>query len=523
MALPFRILSSVLLLLLLPMPGLGQELWRNPVEAGVLRILLLPGYEAAGHRLGGPGGESPESGLHPLGSPLTFSPLTSGLIPGLQQVEEGLSQALGEPAFVLPLGATQGYLKSHVNRIPLEVALGVTSRITVGGRVPFVRRRVDGGFAYLPENAEMGRVQNPSSVTGYLSSLEAALAAGDLRLLQLCGQNGQSQDTCQAGQSAVDMGRALLDGLRRAGVGGPFLPAQGTGAGSALQARVTGVMDGLASLGVGDGLPSLLLPESPLGHDDFRQLFLSTSPPVDELFSQGLEELWTLGDPEFFVLLTLMEVGEGPGRDRPRARWLAEVGGRYGTEDPAPLLPLLPVDPYRGHHAFWTTTVGELNPSHWWGIRLEGGWEQSLPRAVSRFDMGGILGPEPGVRPIEVTPGSRLRLAVSPRIFLAPQLSIGAGYGLLRWGGESWAGAAEAAPSTEGPGFWGAPLGGGTLHSLALDLSYSGLPSFRRGQGGLPVELHLRFHRTLAGRGDGLVAPAGVEAGLRIHRRLFGG
>lgn len=523
MAFPLRILSLFLLLLLLPVPGQGQELWRNPVEAGVLRILLLPGYEAARNRLGAPGGESLESGLHPLGSLLTHSPLASSTFPGLQQVEEGLSQALGEPAFVLPLGATRGYLKSHVNRVPMEVALGVTSRITLGGRVPFVRRRVDGGLAYLPEGAEMGRVQNPSIVTGYLSALEQALAAGDLRLLDVCGQNGQAQGICQAGRETLATGRDILDGLRRASVGGPFLPAQGTGLGSALQARVTGVVDGLSALGVGAGLSSLLLPEGPLELDDFRQLFLSASPEVDELFSQGLEELWSLGDPEFFLLFTLMEVDEGPGRSRPQGRWLAEVGGRYGLEDPAPLVPLLPVDPHRGHHGFWITTAGEVNPSSWWGVQMEAGWEQSLARTVPRSHMSGIWGQEVELRAIEVTPGSLIRLAVAPRIFLAPQLSIGAGYGVMRWGGESWTTSGEAEAGTEGSGFWETPMGGGTLHSLAFDLTYSGLPSFRRGKGGLPMEFRLRVHRALSGQGNGLVAPAGVQAGLRIHRRLFGG
>jgi hypothetical protein len=120
-----------------------------------------------------------------------------------------------------------------------------------------------------------------------------------------------------------------------------------------------------------------------------------------------------------------------------------------------------------------------------------------------------VLGPPSAFR---ITPGSELEVRIAPRIRLLEAVSLGAEY---LW--ES-----TGATRLEAVGEGGTiEVEGGSGQRLGIGLLYSTLPAFAEGRSGVPVEVELRYQRSLAG-------PAGVpDTGFavfeaRVLPRLWG-
>jgi hypothetical protein len=413
---------------------------------GQLRLQAGAEYTGYDHRYGTDGSE-------PLAGPLLQS-LTASTYAPLQPLSSGLAAffaaTAGEPGATpvmvddstLTLGAPHLSLFESVTRMPISLSLGVLPRVELGVSVPILR--------------------------GQQTLQRFVLADGTV------GAN-----------PAADANAALLAGIsaewEALGSGG-LLPTAESALGTELQARVRALTGG----------ETLQLPSAAADTALFQQQLVTSFgvPPVRSRVDRP-----RMGDAEVFARLRLLSTfGEGavPPREARGAhlRSTLLLGVRLPTGMKPDTVELFAY-PYdiglSGYSAGLLsdlfvgrrvrTTVGASFASYSGADVVRLFAPSATPLATG--------GPPVGAR---FTPGSALEVRVAPQLQLVEGIFVGVEYDWARVGAsrlESGGVALETA--------------GGSGQRLGFGLRYSTLPAYEEGRTKVPMEIDLRYQRSLAG------------------------
>jgi hypothetical protein len=453
------------------------------------------------------------------GADLSSPALGSDRIPLLVDADARIARIIGSPSYRLNLGALTTDALADVGRGVLGLGVGLTNWITIFGRIPLVRSRVQTTMSLNSTNADAGL--NPGEATqlpffqdfdAALATLSSKLAAGDY--------NGNPTQQALAVATLADGNalRADLFGLLAdPATASPVVPTTPSGAGAAVLTRITGLQNTLASsLSVPGFVATPALPPTPLGEDGLNQLF------ADPLALQvGQPPLTFRGDAEAGAAITLVD---GWDRGTRRGGFRAAVSGlvRFptGLRDQADR----PIDigTGSGHTDIQIDLVTDLGAGAL-GARIAGTYVRQLP---STFLTRVAPPSQPFAGPdrlslVRQDPGDIIAIDVRPFYRLARTLALQAG--LQHWTRKmdqvSYASPAVALPGVDAGVLAEETAANATL--LSAGITYSNPGRFTPGGTGLPVDASWSYERVLRSTKGRVPDTHRVHAMLRMYIGLW--
>ena len=245
------------------------------------------------------------------GTDLSSPALGSDRIPILADADARIGRIIGNAGYRINVGTLTTDALADIGTGSAGLTLGLTDRITVFGRIPLVRARVqsttelaatgDGGLN-PGEESQLPFFQNFDASLAILSS---KLAAGDY--------DGDPATRALAVATLADGSalRADLFGLLADPVtASPVVPTSASGTGAAVLARVTGLQNTLtSSLSVPDFTLAPALASEPLDEDGLRQVL--TAPLA---LRPGGSSVTFRGDAEIGAAFTLIDTWDRGAR-----------------------------------------------------------------------------------------------------------------------------------------------------------------------------------------------------------------
>jgi hypothetical protein len=233
---------AVLACLLVP-SALDAQLASVGVPAGVVRVDLDGSMEIWDHRWR-------DGTREPLAADLTSPAFGSDLLPTLVDADARVGRITGQSGYRLNLGALTSDAQAQDTRGYLGLALGLTRKITVFGRMPLVRVRTEVHYQVQPTpSADAGVNPGTASQDAFfqqfdasLTGLQARIAGGDFDANPAL--KAQAQSTLAAGTALRD---DLFGLLADPSTFSPFVPIAASPAGQAIDARVTDLQTALAN------------------------------------------------------------------------------------------------------------------------------------------------------------------------------------------------------------------------------------------------------------------------------------
>jgi len=461
----------------------------------------------------------------PLAADLTSPALGSDLIPTLAAADALVGGIIGAPAYRLNLGNLTGDAQQEDTRGYLGLALGLTSRITVFGRMPLVQVRTETHYALTPTpTTDAGLNPGVATQQTFFQQFDASLASLDARI---SGGDFDSNPSLKAeAQSALASGTELRDDLfgllGDPAAASPFVPIATSAAGQAVTARVTDFQAALSSdFGVAGFTATPGLPAEAATSDEVLAQLSDFSGPV--ALELGGSKLTFRGDAEAGLAFTLVDRWDRAGH---LGGFRAAVEGlvRFPTgrlARPDRVLALGTGDGQTDLEARITTDLGAGR----WGFRAEGMYNRQLAADY-------ILRVAPPTQPlagidllsaVHRDPGDIVSLAVRPFFRLAPSFA-------LQGHATYWSRSADVVsyltPDDEIPGVDAAVLAEdskATATTLGFGITYSSLGRLRPGGRGLPVDASWSYERVVRATGGIVPDRHAMSARLRFYFGLFGG
>jgi len=402
----------------LPSPAGGQELpW---VPAGMVRMDFAPDFWTWDSRYGidVDGNDAVEL----LAMDLMGTPLGSGLLPDLSELEADLAIALADPSYRVNLGASQAFIDQSRLVFPFRVELGITDWLTIGGMAPLVRPRTELTFALSADSTSATDGISPWSanrtqVQGFLDSYRNILT--------------NAQDA-HGGEQAFQDARAYLDALNRAYTHDTFFPVEGSAPAVQLQQRFDDIKTALEGLGI-TGLPATVpVSAGYLTEEEFTG-FLN-DPKMRAFPLQDYTTPWALGDVEITANVRLLRRGFEPDSMGVLPSLRYQVGGgvlvRLGTgsqEDPARFFDTSVGDGQMDleGNAFGLVELGSRFGA-WGQVRYGIQQEGETFRRITHPSQP--LADYDRTAPVKWTPGDYFELDLNPRYFLTPAMTFGLRY-----------------------------------------------------------------------------------------------
>ena len=494
---PSRVLSQV--------PPLG-------VPGGVVRLDLDGSIETFDRRfLNG----NRESYAADLASPA----LGSDRIPRLADADARIGRITGNPGYRLNLGRLSADALADVGRGSLGVSLGLTDGITIFGRLPLVRTRVQPTTGLDPSTGDGGL--NPGAITqsaffadfdAALATLSSKIAAGDYNSNP--AQLALAQTTlADATVVRADLFGLLADPLTAS----PAVPTATSGTGAAVLSRVTGLQNVLASSLNVPGFTQLpALPPTPLNDDELRQILAA---PL--ALRVGQSRMTFRGDAEVGVTLTLID---GWDRRSRRGGFRTAVSGlvRLPTGRVAPNDRPLAIGTGDGQTDLQADVVTDLGAGNF-GVRLAATYVRQLP---ANFLVRLTSPSQPLVGPERLTlvrrdPGDILAIDLRPFYRLARTLALQVG--LQHWSRKADQ-ASYPSPADSLPGLPASLLAEESAANatvLSAGITYANPGALRRGGTGWPVDAGWTYERVLRAGGGRVPDSHAVRARLRVYFGLW--
>jgi hypothetical protein len=437
---------------------------------GQLRLQVGAVYTGYDERFGA-------SASEPLATPLR-QPLTAATFAPLAPLSAGLADFLAATASqpgtgpitlddaTFTLGTPDIQRFESLVRTPIELSLGILPRLEIGVSVPILRGEQTLQRFTLADGT-LGANPDPEANAALLARIDAQWEA---------------------------LGRST------------FLPTEDSELGMELQARVSAATGG----------DSLELPTAP-GDTTIFQAQLLEAFGVPGIRSRV--DRYRLGDAQILARARLLSTfGDAPippaSARGLHLRSTLIAGLRLPTGSASDTVELLPFPYDIGYTGYSAGLVNDL----FIGQRI---WTTAGIRIVSLGSAEVMRLPAPPDSPLSepgppaafrVTPGSQLDVRLAPRIRLLEAVSLGAEYLWERTGTTRLEAVGEGGTIE---------VEGGSGQRLGIGLLYSTLPAFAEGRSIVPVEVELRYQRSLAG-------PPGVpDTGFavfeaRVLPRLWG-
>lgn len=289
-------------------PLAAQYPHASVVPRGALRLSFEPELTTYDMRYG------PDGELEPLGLDLSTDSAGPNFLPTLLAPQLAVRSITGDAMYAITAGAVATRLDADIRRFPLNVALGLTDRLTFTASLPIVTTRtqvdltLDNSDANVGWNPAVPNAQNPAGL-GQIQQLlgeldagatfvEARIAAGDFGC--------PASATCDDARDAVMQARKLAgDLMLLTGVGvldatgtPPFAPLAGSAAGLAVIAAIDAVSARLLSFGASAVTTALPLPDEPISADDINAVLTEATFGYNALPLAFAKRRNNLGDAE---------------------------------------------------------------------------------------------------------------------------------------------------------------------------------------------------------------------------------
>jgi hypothetical protein len=491
--------------LLAQLPPLG-------VPSGVVRVELDGSLETFDRRFR-------DGAREGYGADLSSPALGSDRIPLMADADARIGRVIGNPSYRINLGVLATDALADVGTGFLGLSLGLTDRITIFGRIPLVRARVQSHRTLGSSSADAGL--NPGQLEQLaffdefdtaLSTLSAKLAAGDY------DANPTQRDLAQATLADATLLRADLFGLLAdPATASPALPLSGSAAGTAIDARITTLQNTLAnSLAVPGFALTPALPDAPFSDAELDQML-----SFQFALRLGQSRVTFRGDAEVGATLTLLDTWD---RSRRRGGVRAAVSGlvrlptgrREQSDRP------LDIGTGDGQPDVQLNLVTDIGSGPF-GARLSGTYVRQLPdnitTRVTRPSQP-FVGPD-RLAVVRWDPGDIISIGVHPFYRLARTLAFQAG--LDRWSHStdqySYASPADALPGID-PNILGEES---KTHATVLSagITYSNPGARAPGGRGLPVDASWSYERVLQAGGGRVPDTHRVAARFRVYFEVW--
>jgi hypothetical protein len=478
------------------------------VPAGVVRLELDGSLESFDRRLR-------DGTLESYGSDLSSQALGSNRIPRLEETDTRIGRVIGNPAYRINLGVLATDAHADVGNGSLGLSLGLTDAVTIFGRIPLVRARVQPRVRLDPATADAGINPGQPAQLPFFGEFDAAiatlgtkLAAGDYDADP--AQRALAEATlADAASLRADLFVLLADPTTAS----PFVPTAGSGAGLALDARVAALQSTLQTNLSVPGFTALpALPDEVLSEPEFLQTLA-----VPLALRLDNTPVTYRGDAEAGAALTLADRWDrGPRRGGFRAAISALIrfptGRRERSDHP------LDIGTGEGQTDIQLDLVSDLGTGAL-GARLTGTYVRQLASDLAvRVTAPGqpLVGPE-RLAFVRRDPGDVLALGVRPFFRLARSFALSAGL-------EHWSRKADAVsystPAGSIPGVDPGLLAEESSRNatiLSIGVTYANPGKLRPGGTGLPVDASWSYERVLRAGGGRIPDTHAVRGKFRVY------
>ena len=458
--------------------------------------------------------------LESYAADLASPALGSDRMPLLAHADTSIGRIIGNPGYRINLGASRTDAHADVGTGFFGLSLGLTNGITIFGRIPLVRTRVQFVTSLDPTTADAGLSPGTTAQQPFIAQLDAALTtlnskitAGDY------DANPAQKALAQATLTDATALRAdLFTLLADPTTASPALPTATSGTGAAITGRITALQTTLASNLSVTGftlvptLPTTPLTGAELAEIDATRLALRSSErPVS-----------FRGDAEVGAALTLIDRWDrsgGRGGLRTAISGLVRLPtGRREQSDR-----LLDIGTGNGQTDIQVDAVVDVGAGPL-GARFTASYVRQLPSNIlTRVTSPGqpLVGPE-RLALVRRDPGDIIALSVRPFYRLARTFALQAGV-------EQWSRSTDrvfyADPATALAGVDAALLAvdskvNATL--LSLGVTYANPGALRPVGKGLPVDATLAYERVLRSGGGRIPDTHAVRGSLRVYFGLWG-
>lgn len=481
------------------------------VPAGVVRLELDGAIETydrrflAGHREG-------------YAADLSSPALGSDRIPLLADADARVGRVIGNPSYRINLGALSTDAHADVGTGFLGLSLGLTNQITIFGRIPLVRARVQSRLALSSASADAGLNPGQADQLPFfgefdlaLTTLSNKLAAGDY------DGNPTQKALAEATLADATALRADLFGLLAdPTTASPALPTNASAAGTAIDTRITALQNTLASsLDVPGFSLTPELPQAPMTQAELVEMLSSSNGPFR--LRLGESKVTFRGDAEAGASLTLLDGWDrGTSRGGLRAALSAlmrlPTGRREQSDRP------LDIGTGDGQTDVQVDLVTDIGAGRF-GARLNGTYVRQLPANI-------LTRVTPASQPlvgvdrlalVRWNPGDVIAVGLRPFYRLARTLAFQAGV-------EHWSRSTDrfsyASPADALPGIDPNILGEGSRVNatmLSVGITYANPGGLRPGGAGLPVNASWAYERILRAGGGRVPDTHRVAARFQVY------
>ena len=485
------------------------------VPPGIFRVDLDAGMESGYQRWR-------DGSREPFGSDLSSPAAGSALLPSLSDADARVGRITGSAGYRINLGALTTDAQAEDARLYFGGALGLTRSITIFGRMPLVRVRVQTHYALDPTNADAGVNPGESEQTGFFQQFDASLAALGARIT--AGDFDADPALKARAQAALDTGTSLrgdLFGLLAdPSTASPFVPTATSTAGTAITARVTSLQASLTNeFGVSGFTEAPVLPTEPATTEAFVAALADPNGPIATRPGETL--LTFRGDAETGVALTLVDHWDR-GRHRGGFRMAVEGLVRLPTGRVAVTDRVLALGTGDGQTDIEGRVTADLGGGRW-GLRAEGLYNRQLADdfLVRVAPPTQPLAPVDRLSVVHRDPGDVVSVALRPFFRLAPTFAL-QGMAMLWSRGEDEVSYLTA--DDEIPGVDASVLAQDSKASvtmLGIGITYSSPGRYREGGSGMPVDASWSYERIIR-ESNGIVPDRhAFRARFRAYFRLF--
>jgi len=455
--------------------------------------------------------------LESYAADLASPALGSDRMPLLANADASIGRIIGNSGYRLNLGALSADAQASVGTGFFGLSLGLTNGITIFGRMPLVRTKVQSVTTFDPTAADAGlnpgeSLQLPffTEFDAALSTLSGKLAAGDYDANPT--QKALAQTTLT---DATALRSDLFGVLADPATASPALPTSASAAGAALTGRVTVLQSTLASsLNVTGFTEAPALPQTVFTSDELAQVINNQ---LDLRTSQSPVSF--RGDAEVGAAITLVDGWDrGPKRGGFRAALSGLVRLPTGVRDRSDrLLDIGTGDEQTDVQIDLVTDIGG-GPI---GARVTGSYVRQLPSDITaRVTSPGqpYVGPE-RLALVRRDPGDIIALGVQPFYRLARTLALKAGVEHWSRGEDQVSYAGAAVPGVDAGLLAVESKVNATL--LSIGITYANPGALRPGGKGLPVDASWSYERVLRSGGGRTPDTHALKGSLRVYFGLW--
>jgi hypothetical protein len=482
------------------------------VPGGAVRLELDGSLDAFDHRF--------RDGRKEIyAADLSSMALGSDRIPQLADADARIGRVIGNAGYRINLGALSTDSHADIGNGFLGLSLGITNAITIFGRIPLVRTRVQPALRLDPASADGGVNPGQAAQAPFFAEFDAALAnlgsklaAGDYDANP--AQRALAEATlADATSLRSDLFGLLADPASAA----PFLPTATSTAGTAVESRLSALQGTLeAELDVPGFTALPALPGEVLSETDFLQVL-----SVPLALRLDNDPVTFRGDTEAGAVLTLIDhwdQGTKRGGFRLAVSGLVRFPtGRVDRSDNP-----IDIGTGEGHTDIQADVVTDIGAGVF-GARLTGTYVRQL---ASDLAVRVTAPSQPFVGPARLAfvrrdPGDIVAIGVRPFYRLARTFGLQAG--VEHWSRKTdvvtYATPAGALPGVDPNVLAEESSANATM--LSLGITYANPGGLRPGGTGLPVEASWSYERVLRAGGGRLPDTHVVRGKFRVYFGLW--